>query len=186
MIDHDPKWFPALSLLLQCPSVLSSLVRITGLQHWASSDLYSSAQGHTAKCLACRSREKETAGSFLTSVNNWPWVGGDASQNLKNKTLWDSEGKHIKKRDPLLFITVNQIQTDFMYFVTVEKSRTKQTNIVYLPAHLLQRAHALLVCVSMCLKIKHPPERRRNSKRADTISFLCGTSAAPLLSAGTI
>lgn len=38
----------------------------------------------------------------------------------------------------------------------------------------------------MCLKIKHPPERSQNSKRADTIAFLCCTSAAPLLSAGII
>ena len=44
---------------------------------------------------------------------------------------------------------------------------------------------SLVVGVSMCLKIKHPAEQIRNSKRADTISFLRCTSAAPLLSADT-
>lgn len=65
----------------------------------------------------------------------------------------------------------------------VEKPGTKQTNILYLPVHLCS---CLLLCVSMCLKIKDLPEQSRNSKPADTISFLCCTSAAPLLSAGTI
>lgn len=59
IIDQDPKWVLPLaccfSVLLSRVLLLSEQPASKDLKHWASWGHYSSAQGHTANCLACRS-----------------------------------------------------------------------------------------------------------------------------------